>query len=893
MRKIPLSLIALAVSQLGVQYAHASDVAAATNTDIVDPLLAATPSHYDLLIEPDLANFSFGGQAVIDLDVPSETSQISLNAKALSFEKAELVPITGDEVPVALQVGLDAAKELVHLRSATPIKAGQYKLSIAYRGTINTEAMAGLFAIDARGSVYDENNPKIAGANQLQLFTHAQPNDARSIFPTWDTPGYKMTFDVSIVHPAGFLAVGNMPATGTKNLPTGKTVTSFATTPSLSSYLLFFGIGDFQRKSIIANGTDYGLVLRRSEQGNYDYTLDQMPKITAKLADYFKQPYGLPKMDFVLSAKKLKSFQAMENWGAILGSENDAKFDYYIGGGDNKANSSYVLSHEITHQWLGNIVTPKSWADLWLSEGMAVQMTTKMVDQEFPALRIEQQTIGNHDRVKSMEAAIKTLAVSSPVAVEYAQDPRVGSIVYEKGGAILSMVEQAMGAEKWQMIMQSYVSAHKFQSVSKEALFGAIIAFGEPDASASLRDFATKPGFPLVTVENAKCDNGNWTLGLSQRPYPGETAAGDISSIWTIPVRGRSADGSEHLHYLTAPTGEMRLPNCQPFTLNAGASGYYRVDYSRVQQDRSWSDLGSLAEADQYGVLLDAFANANEAGAKLVNAMELLQSSKIEQSPELLSLAIEKYDAILASYAKPADLPTRKLVFAQIRETLGPILEKIGYEDSLNRDDPMHWVRSSLIDLLDKANYPPLLAHPNAVFRQEGDSFRRLFNPNSATWARVAFRNLSLLEWTKATSNLTADTIYGVSDIMGASKNIAIVNRALNFANAGNWEPYTRSQIITSAGAEHPDHVLAFLLSTAGLKEKLPDVYFETAMSVGEKCGSAASADKLQKHFSAQLSPENQKRLDDVVKGIRLRHAQQQQIRAELTPWVQQKKPRL
>lgn len=890
MRKIPLSIIVLATAPFGAQYANASDVALVAEPELADPLLAAKPSHYDLLIEPDLATFSFGGQAIIDVEIPSDTSQISLNAKSISFEKAELVSIIGGEAPVVLQVSLDAANELVHLRSTTPIKSGRYRLSIAYRGKINTDKMAGLFAIDALGSVYDENNPKISGANQLQLFTHSQPNEARSIFPTWDKPSYKMTFDVSVALPAGLSVVGNMPATGIDNLPTGKAVTSFATTPLMSSYLLFFGIGDFQRQSKMADGIDYGLVLRSSEQGNYNYALDNMPKITAKMADYFKQPYALPKMDFVLSAKKLKPFQAMENWGAILGSENDAKFDYYIGGGDNKANSYYVLSHEITHQWLGNTVTPKSWDDLWLSEGMAVQMTTKLVDQEFPALRVDQQTIGNHDRVKSIEVANKMQAVSSPIAAAFIDDDSIATIVYEKGGAILAMVEQAMGPDKWQAIMQRYVDDHKFQSVSKEALFGTIAAMGEPDAAESLRDFATKPGFPLLTVENAKCDDGKWTLGLSQRPYPGATAAGDTSTVWTIPVHSRSADGSEHVHYLAAQTGKMQLSNCQPFSLNAGASGYYRVDYSKVQKDQSWDDFGMLAGVDQYGVLLDAFANANEAGGKLISAMELLQKSGIEQSPELLSLAIDKYENILRSYAQPADLPIRKLVAAKIRATLGPALEKIGYDPTLNPNDPMLWVQSSLIDLLDKANYAPLLTHPNVTFWSEDDTFRPRFNPNSATWARVAFRNFSLAEWTKATSNLTADTIFGVSDIMGGSKNIAIVNRALTFAQAGNWEWYTRVAIIQSAGAEHPDHVVAFLLSTPGLKAKLGDYYFETAMAVGEKSSSVASADKLQKHFSAQLSVADQKKLEDVVTGIRSRHAEQQKIRNELTSWIQKKK---
>jgi hypothetical protein len=879
--------IVLGAAPFSVQPLFAADAEIAAETMDSDALQSAKPLHYALTIEPDMANFSFKGQSVIDVEVPSPTSRMSLHAKTLAITKAELIAVEQDKAAIPLTFAADPATELVHFNVIAALKPGRYQLLIDYDGKINSDEHTGLFAVDARGSVYDADRPKEAGPNNIQLFTHAQPNEARTIFPTWDQPGYKMTFDLSLVVPADRTAVSNMRAYQNSTLPSGKTVTLFERTPLMSSYLLFFGIGDFQRKSKTVDGVDYGIVVRENEKGDYNYTLNSMPRVTATLADYYGVPYTLPKMDFVLSARKLKKFQAMENWGAILGSENDAKFDSYIGGGDTRANSYFILAHEITHQWLGNLVTPNQWDDLWLSEGLAVHMTTKLLDKEYPELRFANQYIGVHDSIKSSEVANKAAPVSSAVATTYSDDTAAASIVYEKGGAIVQMIEQAVGADKWQAIMQRYVADHLYQSVTKETLFDSMKLLNESKAAASMRDFVSKPGFPLLTVDSARCDNGEMLVRFSQKPYPGASALAGAN--WTVPVRARTIGGGVQLQYLDGASGEMKLPGCKAFTLNADASGYYRVDYGNVVSTPNFTDMALLGAVDQYGILLESFANASDADGSLINAMRLLRQADAEQSTEIASLVIEKYTALLDSYSRITELPQRNLAAALIRKDLGPVLEKIGYEDAGGGNDPKRWMRLSLIELLDRADYTPLLKRPENKLPNLSDalaSLRMSFNPGFATWSKVAHRNLTLAQWQSAVRSYTKSNIDG--SLVGTSKSLPVVKAALNMARTADLEPYSRSAIIAAAASEFPDHVLQYLISLSGPATKMSNsLFFETVMKVAAKSASPSFSAQIKNLFSGRVSADEQKKLDELLVAMEKRHALRTKIKAELSGWIQ------
>ena len=340
-----------------------------------------TPRHYRIDFTPDLGALTFKGTVEIDLDVRRATPAIVLNAADLVIDSASL---SGEAS--APSVTLDEKIQTVTLTFGKPLATGPRKLKLAYHGTIYQSA-SGLFALDYQA-------PQGSARAQLRaLFTQFENSDARRFVPCWDEPGIKSTFELSATLPAELMPISNMPVAASEKLAGGLQRVTFAKSPKMSTYLLFFGAGDFERVHRVVQGVDIGIVVKRGDTANAAYALDATAELLPYYNDYFGTPYPLPKLDLLAGPGSSQFFGAMENWGAIFYFERFLLVDPKVSTQSDKQYVYNVIAHEVAHQWFGDLVTMAWWDDLWLNEGFASWMANKATDHFNPAWKVWLQSL--------------------------------------------------------------------------------------------------------------------------------------------------------------------------------------------------------------------------------------------------------------------------------------------------------------------------------------------------------------------------------------------------------------------------------------------------------------------------------------------------------------------
>ena len=203
------------------------------------------PTHYTIAVVPNAQALTFTGNIKIALDVLQPTDKIVLNAVDMTFPKATLTGAKGKAMTA--KVGTDKDAQTATFSFDKPLEAGSYVLELDYTGKIGTQAN-GLFAID-----YENKQGK-----QRALYTQFEASDARKFIPSWDEPNYKAMFDLSADVPKDHMALSNMPIAQAKDLGNGLQRVTFQTSPKMSTYLLFFGVGDFERATKQVGPTQIG-----------------------------------------------------------------------------------------------------------------------------------------------------------------------------------------------------------------------------------------------------------------------------------------------------------------------------------------------------------------------------------------------------------------------------------------------------------------------------------------------------------------------------------------------------------------------------------------------------------------------------------------------------------
>ena len=414
--------------------------------------------NYDLIFEPLFSNFTFNGKEIISFTASTPIKTLKLNSAELKIKKCYIIK---NGKTIHTKYNIDEKKEEL---SITPEKKinGKVKLCIEFTGTLN-DRLLGFYR-----SQYKDK----AGKRKYLATTQFEAADARRAFPCWDEPAVKATFDVSLIVDKTLSAISNMPQKTKKKFGT-KTLVEFERTPVMSTYLLYLGVGEFEFLETKLRNIKIRVVTTRGKKSNAKLSLELTKKFLGEYEKYFGIKYPLPKLDMLA----IPDFAAgaMENWGAITFRETILLYDPKTSSTRTKQYIAEVISHEIAHQWFGNLVTMKWWNDLWLNESFATFMATKIVDRFYPEWDYWDQFL---DDAMSTAMSLDALKTSHPIDVKVNHPSEIreifDSISYDKGGCILRMLEHFVGEKNFQKGLQKYLTKHQYDNAQGSDLWNAI-----------------------------------------------------------------------------------------------------------------------------------------------------------------------------------------------------------------------------------------------------------------------------------------------------------------------------------------------------------------------------------------------------------------------------------
>jgi aminopeptidase N len=662
-------------------HALAAQTPSAVPATAADERLPQTvvPSNYELHLHPDADRLVFSAQVRIDVRVIAPVSAMVLNAKELVFDE---VTLDGKRKAV---VKLDAKLEQASLNFADSVSPGTHSLLIRYHGAI-IQSTLGFFAMDYESS---------SGKHRI-LATNFEPASERSLMPSWDEPAFKATFRVSVDAPASLMAVSNMPIEA--QVPIGKALkrVRFAVTPRMSTYLLFLAIGDYERIAETVDGIVVGVVVAKGEAGRGRYALSQAVRLMHYYNDYFGVRFPLPKLDLVAAPGEIEG-GSMENWGSIFYSQDDVLFDPKTSTEEDRRQVFLVVAHEMAHQWFGDLVTMSWWDNLWLNEGFASWMETKAPDDLHPDWKMGLQRLSVAEVGMRADAKASTHPVEQPVASAAEAELAFDSITYDKGAAVIGMLEDYIGPEQFRAGVRDYMRTHAYGNTVSGDLWEALqTAAGKPVRGIA-DDFTRRAGLPLLTVANSQeSGRGGATLAQSRffEAHVSEATQPPVEP-WRLPFSFKSLEQvARDTTLLTADQGAIAFSGAGPLVVNAGRKSYVRVRYSAPQFDELAARFGALAPADQIGMLDDAWALGQSQYAPITHLLTLIEATPRDADPVVWLRVVRILRAIDFLYV---GLPGQAMFRDWARSRLTPLAARIGWNRAPNEAPTIGLLRMPLI----------------------------------------------------------------------------------------------------------------------------------------------------------------------------------------------------
>lgn len=652
------------------------------------------PKHYSLKIDlTKRKEREFRGVVTITGNLPKDGSDIKLHAHELDILQATI-----DDVGA----GATASKQddTVTLHSNLPLKAGEHVISVEFTGAI-TDPMHGLYP-----SYF-----KLDSEDKELLATQFESHHAREAFPCIDEPSAKATFDLMLVTEPGITTIANTPVKEQQETD-GNLVTTFETSPKMSTYLLAWVTGDLgYTEAKTKDDVTVRIYCTPNKVEQTKFALDTAVKVLEFYNQYFAIDYPLPKCDMI--ALPDFSSGAMENWGCITYRETGLLCDDKNTSLSRKQYIAMVIAHELAHQWFGNLVTMKWWDDLWLNESFATWIEFLACNHIFPDWKLWTQfftdeTMNALDRDGLASVQKVRQEVNNPEEIRTLFD---SAIVYAKGANLLNMLHSYLGADDFRDGLRIYLKRHQYGNTDSSDLWQALDEASGKDVGTFMQPWTSQPGHPVVSVDFA-----DQAAKISQKRFFSNPKEGrNDSTIWPVPLLG---NGELDKELLNSQETTAKITSDTLTYLNHGRSGFYLTAYSKDHTAKLADAVkkGKLAEIDRLGLLNDNIS-LNSAGLQPISQnLQLLEAYRQEDSEPVWAAIADQIGSLKMLVSEDEELK------AKLRKFVGQLADtqykRLGWQRIANESVQDELLRPSIVGMKCFSEEPEVLKYAKNLFNQ-------------------------------------------------------------------------------------------------------------------------------------------------------------------------------
>ncbi|KAG5321949.1 AMPE aminopeptidase, partial [Pseudoatta argentina] len=449
------------------------------------------PIHYNIKLIPYLEedNSIFHGESNVEIVIYHASQSISLHSRELEINERETTLINDKgTVYKPMKHIHDNVTNILTLNFKNTLSPDFYILNLKFVGILSE---VGSVRIGFMKFPYINNE----GNKMWIAATQFEPNGARRMFPCWDEPVLKATFNISVIHHQKYMALSNMPIRE-QFKKDDFILTHFNTTPIMSTYLVAIVIISMLDFTRVSNADDTINIWCNSSLASGI----QLAQESGILYDEIKQPH----------------YKATE--------------------------TAMLVTHEIIHQWFGNLVTPSWWSYQWLKEGLAMFIQSYILDNfKFGAVGKFQVNliIMASNQYCLLEDNGSMNSVTLKLNNTFEDGTPFSNEVYVKAPILLRMLHSTITAEVFQKGLIKYLTTYQFNSTTPDDLWSTMqSALDESDVPHEdykikevMDTWMNQDRYPIVNVKK-NYETGEVTISQICFQKFHET----INNKWWIPV---------------------------------------------------------------------------------------------------------------------------------------------------------------------------------------------------------------------------------------------------------------------------------------------------------------------------------------------------------------------